>query len=324
MKKHKLIIDTDPGVDDITALVLALFDKTIDIKLITTVSGNIDVLTATRNACHVMDLFGKNIPIAIGAGKPLFREPIHATHMHGEEGMGGYIPPKVTHTQPITKSAVEAMYELIMANPNEITLCLWGPQTNIAELLTRHPEVVQFIKQIVFMGASPYGMLDMPEHISFNIKNDPEAFQIVLDSGIPTVMIPSYIGRFAAHLTESQVKDLSLTNSVGKFFNTMFQTYWEPNCQDKRIATNDSCALFYLKSPKIFELQRADIYVDMDKEPGKTYARFNKRGAINVVVGVNRDKYIAEFFKAFGNVNIDLNDSIFELTNAKNKKVKKQ
>lgn len=323
MKKHKLIIDTDPGVDDITALVLALFDKTIDIKLITTVSGNVDILTATRNACHVMDIFGKNVPIAMGAGKPLFREPVHAEDIHGDEGMGGYIPPRRTRTQPINRSAVEAMHEVIMANPHEITLCLWGPQTNAAELLTRHPEVVQYIERIVFMGASPYGMLDMPEHISFNIMNDPEAFQIVLDSGIPTVMVPSYIGRKVAHLTESQVQDLSMTNSVGKFLATMFSGYWEKDSSDKRIATNDSCALFFIKNPKIFALQKADIYVDIDKEPGKTYARFTKYGALDIVIGLNRDKYISEFFKAFNNVKAQLNDSIFELTDAQNKKHKK-
>lgn len=324
MAKHKLIIDTDPGVDDITALVLALFDKTIDIKLITTVSGNIDILTATRNACHVLDLFGKNVPIAMGAGKPLFREPVHAEDIHGAEGMGGYIPPRKTNTQPITKSAVEAMYEVIMENPHEITLCLWGPQTNCAELITRHPEVVQYIKRIVFMGASPYGMLEMPEHISFNIMNDPEAFQIVLDSGIPLVMVPSYIGRRVAHLTESQVEELRLTNSVGKFLATMFSKYWEKDSKDKRVATNDSCALFFVKNPKMFAFQKADVYVDIDKEPGKTYARFTKYGAIDIVVGLDRDKYIAEFFKAFKNVKVDLNDSIFDLTNAsQHKKCKK-
>lgn len=319
MKKHKIIIDTDPGVDDITALVLALFDKTVDIRLVTIVAGNIDVLTATRNACHIMDIFGKNVPIAMGASKPLFREPVYARNVHGEDGMGGYIPPKTTLTQPISRSAVEAMYEVIMQNPHEITLCLWGPQTNAAELLTRHPEVVQYLERIVFMGASPYGMLAMPEHISFNIRFDPEAFQIVLDSGVPIVMIPSYIGRHVAHLTESQVQELALTNSVGKFLMTMFTAYWERNCTDKRIATNDSCALFFIKNPRIFELQRADIFVDVDKEPGKTYAKFHKRGKISVVVGVNRDKYIAEFFKAFGKVNVDLNDSIFALTDAHNK-----
>lgn len=322
MKKQKIIIDTDPGVDDITALVLALFDKSVDIQLITTVAGNIDLLTATRNACHVMDLFGKNVPIAMGASKPLFREPSYARHVHGEDGMGGYVPPKTTTTQPISRSAVEAMYQVIMANPHEITLCLWGPQTNAAELISLHPEVVQYIKKIIFMGASPYGMLEMPEHISFNIRFDPEAFSVVLDSGVPTVMIPSYVGRRIAHLTESQVQDLGLTNSVGKFLSTMYSAYWERDCDDKRVATNDSCALFYLKAPHIFEMQRADIFVDVDACPGKTYARFHRRGKIEVVVGLDREKYIDEFFKAFKNVSVELNDSVFALTEA-NKKANK-
>lgn len=314
MKKYKIIIDTDPGVDDITALFMVLFDKSIDLKLITTVSGNVSVDKSTRNACFILDLVNKDIPVAMGANKPLFREPIHATHMHGEEGMGGFIPPKKTIHQPIEEDAVEAMYRVIMDNPNEITLFVWGPHTNIARLLSIHPECARFIPKIIFMGASPYGMLDMPEHVSFNIKNDPEAFQIVLDSGIPLTMVPSYVGRRIAHLTEEQVEKLSLTSSVGKLLATMFTTYWEPNCEDKRIATNDSCALFCLKDPKMFQFQRAEIFVDVDQTPGKTYARFNKRGNVNVVVGLDRQKYLDAFFAALDKVNITLEDKIFDLT----------
>lgn len=315
MKKYKIIIDTDPGVDDTTALMLVLFDNSVDIKLITTVSGNVPVQKSTRNACHILDLFGKNIPVAMGANKPLFREPIHATHMHGEEGLGGYIPPAKTRLQPLDIDAVEAMYQVITENPHEITLFVWGPHTNVAKLLSIHPECALLLERIIFMGASPYGMLDMPQHISFNIKNDPEAFQIVLDSGIPLVMIPSYVGRRVAHLTEEQVKDLELTSSVGKFLATMFETYWEPNCEDKRIATNDNCALFFLKHPKMFQLQRADILVDVDQTPGKTYARFHKRGNVNVVVGLDREKYLDAFYKALDNVNVILDDKIYDLTN---------
>ncbi len=318
MKKVKIIIDTDPGIDDINAIVFAMFDKFYDIKLITTVCGNVSIDISTRNMCHILDIFHKDVPVAKGADEPLFRRPIYARQMHGDEGMGNYIPPKTTIHQPIEEDAIEAMYDVILKNPNEITLVVLGPHTNIAKLLRVHPDSARLIKQIVFMGASPYGMLEMPEHISFNIKSDPEAFDMVLGSGIPLVMIPSYIGRRLAHLTEEQVTRVALTSSVGKFFSKMFETYWEP-CEDKRIATNDTCAVFYLKYPSIYQMQRADITVDVNKDLGKTIARFHKRGKVNVVVGLNRNKYIKYYFQALERVNVMLDDSIYEASNKRAK-----
>ncbi len=314
MKRFKVILDTDPGVDDINGLLFILFDKTYDIKLISTVSGNVPVDVSTRNLCHILDLFNKDIPVVKGASTPLFREPVNARHMHGSEGMGGYIPPKTTKHQPLDEPAVEALYRVICENPHEITLFILGPHTNAARLLIVHPDVARLIKQIVFMGGSPYGMFEMQQHISFNIKNDPEAFQIVLKSGVPLIMLPSFIGRRLAHLTDKQVEEVCLTNSIGKFLATTFQTYWE-HCEDKRIATNDTVTLFYLKHSKLYHTQPADITVDTVDVVGKTVARFHKRGNVQIITDLDRDAYIKEYFKALDKIPVILPDSIYTLTN---------
>ena len=310
MKKEKIIIDTDPGVDDATALVLAFFDNRLDIKLISTVRGNIPANVATRNVCHLLDLFDIDIPVVQGADKAMFRVSEGAEFLHGNEGLGGYIPPKITKHQPLDIDAVEKIYQNLVENPGEITILVWGPHTNMGILLKKHPDASSLIKQIIFMGGSPYDTPGFPQHDSFNIKTDPEAFDIVLKSGIPLTMIPSNIGRYKAQLHETDVQTLSRLNKTGAFLAKTYETYWEPKMLEqnrKMIATNDACALFYLLYPKMFLAKNADITVDTEDNDGRTFARFCKGGKVAVVFEVNRKKFMKLFFKTIKKIkNINL------------------
>lgn len=292
IKPYKVIIDTDPGVDDAYALVFAMFDEDLDIKLLTTVSGNVKIADSTRNLLHLLDRFDKDIPVAKGASRPLYRRPHHAYFIHGKYGMGNYVPPKKTKRQLIEDSAVEAMYKILKENPGEVTIYVWGPHTNVAQLLLDHPDAKDLIPQIIFMGGSPYGMAGFSEHISFNISNDPEAFKIVLDSKIPLVMAPSDLGRKKAFLTEKYVNKIRDRNEVGAFLFEMFDAYWEPGYEDKRVATNDTCAYLYLTHPKLFKTMTGDLSVDTKEEPGKTLAYFHKDGNVKIIYGVKRRKFL--------------------------------
>jgi len=291
-KKTKVIIDTDPGVDDTAGLVFALYDKRLDIQLITTVVGNVKIQTATRNALHILDKLRIDIPVAQGAEKALTRTSKTAEHVHKKEGMGGYIPPKTTQHQILKEDAVEAMYKVLKEGNGDIELLILGPHTNVGTLFTKHPDIIRKIPRIVFMGGSPFGIPGFPDHISFNISSDPEAFKIVLESGIPLVMVPSHIGRRKAHLTEEYVYQMRDTNPLGNFLAQMYSEYWERGFPDKRIATNDTCAYMYIVHPKFSKAKSADITVDCDKEPGKTFAHFNKKGNVKVVVDVKRKKFL--------------------------------
>lgn len=309
MKKEKIIIDTDPGIDDTTALVLALNDKYFDIKLITTVSGNISVKNATRNACHLLDIFNKDIPIVKGASHPMARPVKHATYLHGVQGLGGYNPPSKTIRQPLNTDAVDKMYQVIMENPNEITIFIWGPQTNIANLLVKYPDVKNYIKQIIFMGGCPYGINGFPNHDSFNIKCDPEAFQIVLESEIPLRMLPSHIGRYKVGLNEDDVNEVSKLKLIGKFLAKTYEGYLEPDMLAqgyKIVATNDTCALFCHIHPNIFTIKKANLIVDTKKNIGRTYVDFCEYGAIEVVTDVNVKKFKKLFFEGINKISYDL------------------
>ncbi len=310
-KRFKLIIDTDPGVDDSVCLIYSLFDKNIDLKLISTVVGNVDVETGTRNTLHLLDVLGVSVPVAKGAKKALCRESIDAKFIHQEQGLGGYVPPKTTTRQVIKENAIDALYRVITENDGDVIPVVLGPHTNIALLIQKYPEIVKKIPKIVFMGGSPFGHPNYPDHISFNISSDPEAFKIVLESKIPLIMAPSDLGRRKAHLDEEYVNSLKNYGDVGKLMHVMYSEYWEPGYPDKRVATNDICAMLSLIYPEMFTFEKCSVTVNTTDAPGKTICDFNKDGNVSLVTGVNRDmfiNYLNEQLTSLSKINIDLSD----------------
>lgn len=303
MKKKKVIIDTDPGVDDTAAIVLSLDDKLLDIKLITTVRGNKDIDTITRNMLHILEKYNRtDIPVAKGASKAMYRNSPDAEFIHQKHGMGGYIPPEKVKTKPIKLDAVEAMYKVICENKNDINIVALGPHTNLGTLIKKHPDVVGMIKHIYTEGCNPYGWPEEGKkwihYRSFNASTDPEAVKIVLESGIPITYIPSRMGRELANFTEEEVLSMKDINETGKFIYEMYSGYWEPGYKDKRIATNDTCAMLALRFPRLFKYKRVDMEIDTDKLPGKTTMTVNPKGNVLLAREVDKEKMHKDFFNA--------------------------
>ena len=301
MKKYKVIIDTDPGVDDTNALVYALNDPHFDIKLFSVCRGNISLNNSVRNMCHILDIFNKDIPVVKGYEKRLGSSTEDATFLHTKEGMGGYVPPKTTLHQPIDMDAADAMYEVLKKYPHQITVCVLGPHTNFAYLLLKHPDAKDLIKNVLMMGGAPHGIAANPNHNSFNIRTDTPAFKHTVDANLPTVMVPSSIGRDSGHFTEQQVEQIKNTNDVGRFLAKTFETYWEPNYPDRRIATNDISALYYLVYPSYYKTKRANI--DVNLETGKTTPTYTRKGNFKIAVALKRDKFIKMLFKNLEKMN---------------------
>ena len=303
-RKTNCIIDSDPGVDDTAAIALSLYDDYMDIKLITTVNGNLDLNSVTRNALHVLELFNRtDIPLAKGATKPMNpkRKPQDATFIHQKDGMGNYTPPKEVKTKPISKSAVEAMYETIKKYAGDISIIVLGPHTNLGNLIKKHPDVVGMISHIYTEGCAAYGNKiekHWKNYISFNASSDPEALEIVVNSGIPITIIPSRMGRELANFTEEEVFKIRDINDVGKFLFEMYNGYWEHGYPDRRIATNDTCAVLSMRFPELFKTKRAFVTVDTDKMPGKTTFKFSKKGNVEYCYKVDRKKLHTYYFNA--------------------------
>ena len=139
-KKTEIILVTDPGVDDATALLYAIFSNQIDIKLVCVAGGNSLIEITTRNALYLTELFKLNVPIAVGPDHPLRGEKVvYARAVHGKGGLGGVkVNPKKLKTKPIETSACEAMYEILKANKSKITIVGIGPMTSVAEMIEKH------------------------------------------------------------------------------------------------------------------------------------------------------------------------------------------
>lgn len=295
-KKIKLIIDTDPGVDDATALVFALTNPRFDIKLFTITNGNIPMSKATRNMCHILDLFNKDIPVVVGRKARYGNNTEDAIFLHGKEGLGAYQPPKTTNRQPVEEDCTDLMFKIIKENPHEITLVVLGPHTNLAKLLIKYPEAKKLLKRVVMMGGAPDGIKTNPNHNSFNIRTDAPAFAVTTYSKLRVIMCPSSIGRDIGYFTEEQVNNLKNYGDVGSFLYQTFQTFWEPNYPQKIIANNDLCALYFLINPFLFFVRTAFVKVDTKEHVGKTIPKYNLLGNFKIVKWLYRRKFIKEVF----------------------------
>ena len=122
--------------------------------------------------------------------------------------------------------------------------------------------------------------------------------KIVMESGIPITIIPSRMGRELANFNEKEVFEIRELNDVGKFFFEMYNQYWEHNYEDRRIATNDTCAVLALREPKLFKTKKAKVTVNTTDMYGRTDFEFTKKGHINYAYKLNKKKMHECFFRA--------------------------
>lgn len=259
MNKRPIIIDTDPGIDDALAIAIALYSEELDVKLITTVAGNVGLDKTTYNALRLLKFFDKeNIPVAVGADKPLIRPYEDASSVHGKSGMEGYEFEDPT-VAPITENAVNAMRKVIMESKEAITIVAIGPLTNIALLLKVYPEVKENIKEVVMMGGSASrgnkGVMS-----EYNVGVDPEAAYILFHSGLDITMVGLDVGMKALVLPEDSEAIKSM-NKTGDMAYCLFKKY-RGGSFNTGLKMYDSTAIAYLLAPEIYEV--VDTYIDVE------------------------------------------------------------
>ena len=185
-----LVVDTDPGIDDALALLLALASPEVDLRLVTTVHGNVDLAQTTENALRVLHLAGRSdVPVAVGARTSLV-VPLaqRAGHVHGEAGLGGVVlEPSPAAVDP--RPAVVALADLLRSSDQPVTVAAIGPLTNIALLLSVYPDEARRIGRLVVMGGSATRGGNVTAAAEFNVWADPEAAAVVFGAGLPTVMV---------------------------------------------------------------------------------------------------------------------------------------
>jgi inosine-uridine nucleoside N-ribohydrolase len=185
----KLIIDTDPGIDDAMAIFYAAAAPDIDLLGLTTIFGNVTTKTATRNALRLLEAAGLDLPVAHGAEAPLVLPPFTpSAHVHGDEGFGD-IPAATPKGKPVEEDAADFLIRMAREHKGELVLCPIGPLTNIAIAIQRDPEFAQNVKRIVIMGGSLEEGGNITPHAEANIYHDPHAAEVLFASGARVEMV---------------------------------------------------------------------------------------------------------------------------------------
>ncbi|WP_404680395.1 pyrimidine-specific ribonucleoside hydrolase RihA [Raoultella terrigena] len=250
-----IILDCDPGHDDAIAIILALASPELDVKAITSSAGNQTPEKTLRNVLRMLTLLQRqDIPVAGGARKPLMRELIIADNVHGESGLDGPALPEPDFA-PQNCTAVELMAKTLRESPQPVTIVATGPQTNVALLLNGHPELHDKIARIVMMGGAMV-LGNWQPAAEFNIYVDPEAAEIVFQSGIPVVMA----GLDVTHRAQIHDMDIERFRQVGNPVATivaeLLDFFMEYHKDAKWGFTgaplHDPCTIAWLLKPELF------------------------------------------------------------------------
>ena len=182
-----VILDVDTGVDDALAILLAARSSALTVLGITCVMGNVELDKVVVNTLKVLDVAGaSDVPVARGMDRPLVEVERNAKNVHGDDGLGNLKLPEPARW-PVPEHAVEFLRHTLTTAPAPVTLIPLAPLTNIATLLVQHPEVKANIERIVLMGGA-IGIGNSTAAAEFNVRQDPEAADIVFTSGLPLVM----------------------------------------------------------------------------------------------------------------------------------------
>ncbi len=298
MNKKSIIIDCDPGHDDAIGIILACASDMLDVKGITTVGGNQTIAKTTNNALRVLNYIGKNIPVAMGADTPMSRPIIIAPSVHGDSGLDGPTIPQ-SPQKALDISAVQFMAKVVEGSEEKITLVATGPLTNVAIFLLAYPHLKNRIERISLMGGSAIGGNWTPA-AEFNILVDPEAADIVFQSGIPITMA----GLDVTHKARVYPEDIKKIKNQGgkvavlvgelleffiKFHNSLGWDF---------APLHDPCAVAWLLKPEIFESKKLNVVIDTHGEytTGCTVTDFNgvsdRTPNVDVLLNVDRHQFI--------------------------------
>jgi len=259
MSNPRVIIDTDPGLDDAVAILFALGSGRFDVLGLTTVAGNIGLDRTTANALGLLAVVGRgDIPVLTGAERPLRRWGIDVVAIHGSDGLGGItLPPPLVTPQV---GAVEWMARQLRDNPaGTIDILALGPLTNIARLVADHPDAAKRLGRLIIMG----GTVDEPGNAGarseFNFASDPEATAIVLQAGLTPTIVP-------LDVTRRVRADVDYVNALrgtvhGDVTAQVLEAYLQDGKQSRPL--HDPCVMLLALAPDLFGIETRMLSVDL-------------------------------------------------------------
>ncbi len=282
----RVIIDTDPGIDDAAAILMALASPELEVVALTTIFGNSSVEVCTANARLVLEAAERSdIPVYMGAGKPLLRPANEgwASHIHGGDGLGGVATGSPPTGDLDRKHAALAIIEAVMAAPGEITVLVLGRMTNLALALSLEPGLASAMAEVVVMG----GAVTVPGNVSgvatANLHEDPEAAAIVYRSGAPIVQVGLDVCNRVTVSPEQLEAIAGAGSAATRLLSEATGHLREAYIRTGRIGPedgvryNDMPAIGYAIDPSLFTARPAYVEIETHSEltKGQTVADWN-------------------------------------------------
>jgi pyrimidine-specific ribonucleoside hydrolase len=306
------VIDTDPGIDDALALLLALASPEVELRLVTTVHGNVDLAQTTDNALRVLHLAGRSdVPVAVGARTSLVVPQLErAGHVHGAAGLGGVVlPPSPAPVDP--RPAVVALADLLLSSADPVTVAAIGPLTNIALLLAVYPDAAARIGRLVVMGGSAARGGNVTAAAEFNVWADPEAAAVVFGAGLPTVMVGLDV-TLPTVLTEAGIARFAAAGPVGATAAAILEQYLDHARSaygTAGVVVHDALALTEAIAPGTLRTVRRAVVVDTGHGAGRGQTLVDRRApstaadAVEVAEDVDSEaalEFLVSRLAAFG------------------------
>ncbi len=271
MTARKIIIDTDPGQDDAVAILLALASpEELDVVAITTVAGNVPLPLTTRNALMMCELAGRtDVPVYAGSDGPMVRDLVTAEYVHGATGIDGAGLPEPT-MEVRQRHAVDAIVDIVMAaEPGEISLCPLGPLTNVGQALVKEPRIADRLGEIILMGGGFFEGGNTTPAAEFNIYVDPQAADIVFQSGVSITMMPLDVTHKALTSPERLARFAAITSPAGKAVHGMldfFERFDIEKYGSEGGPLHDPCVIAYLLDPGLFGGKNVSVRIETNSE----------------------------------------------------------
>lgn len=301
----KVILDVDTGIDDAMAIIYAIESKQLDILGITTVNGNVPLENVTTNTLKVLQLTGReDIKVYSGAKEPYLKEAHHVFEIHGNDGIGNALDNMTIESKTEETFAADFIIESVKANPEEITLILVGPLTNLALALKKAPEIADLIKRVVIMGGAVASPGNTTPTAEFNIYADAEAAKVVFHKGLDIVLVGLDVTRHAM-IDLSHIEGLAGHRYYDfiKKSTEVYRQFYESQHGRNACALHDPLTVGYVLDETFLKTQ--EVYVDVETKSdlsyGQTIADFSNRlkqpANMKVCLEVDAEKFVTHFME---------------------------
>ncbi|HWD60264.1 MAG TPA: nucleoside hydrolase [Stellaceae bacterium] len=260
MTARRILIDTDPGIDDAVAILLALASPELEVAGLVAVAGNLPLEVTETNARAICELAGQGgIPVTAGCARPITRAPVTAEYFHGASGLGTLVlPPSKTALR--AGHGIDFTIELFRTAPaKSVTWCALGPLTNVAMALIKAPDIVERVGGLVLMGGASRALGNTTPAAEFNIHADPHAARVVFESGLPITVVPLDV----THEVRSTPERIARIRALGTPVAAAVAELLLPSGSQPS-ALHDPCVIAFLLAPELFAGSRVNVAVECE------------------------------------------------------------